>query len=202
MKNRNLIIKLLGLNMDAEVVIPTGNTFDDTTDFNVSWGGPNSSDGELGKDVEYIYLNPSDNVENEDLPETESLPIKEGNWYTCIKDVIMDTGEISNYKGKTYQSHKDGYIDDEDIEDPYRHIWSSVEDTWDYFRPATEEEIAKAEAERGTLNKALDFIVEREKDDDYICERMSEFADEWDYCENNCQNLQKECVLRYLKRKK
>lgn len=56
--------------------------------------------------------------------------------------------------------------------------------------------------EKTMLDKALDFIVEREKEDDYICDRMSEFADEWDYCENNCQNLKKECVLRYLKRKK
>lgn len=49
------------------------------------------------------------------------------------------------------------------------------------------------------LDKALDFIVETQEDNDYICEKMSEFSDEWDYCCNNCQNLQKECVIRFLK---
>lgn len=49
------------------------------------------------------------------------------------------------------------------------------------------------------LNKALDFIVETQEENDYICEKMSEYKDEWDYCWNNCQNLQKECVIRFLK---
>ena len=48
------------------------------------------------------------------------------------------------------------------------------------------------------LDKALDFIVETQEDNDYICEKMSEL-DEWDYCVNNCQNLKKECVKRFLK---
>lgn len=49
------------------------------------------------------------------------------------------------------------------------------------------------------LDKALDFIVETQEENDYICEMMSEYDDEWNYCENNCQNLQKECVIRFLK---
>ena len=45
------------------------------------------------------------------------------------------------------------------------------------------------------LDKALDFIVETQ--DDYICEKMLE-SDEFEYCDNNCQNLNKECVIRFL----
>ena len=48
------------------------------------------------------------------------------------------------------------------------------------------------------LDKALDFIVEREEADDYICVQMLE-SDEGDYCMDNCQNLNKECVKRFLK---
>ena len=41
------------------------------------------------------------------------------------------------------------------------------------------------------LDKALDFIVETQESNDYICEQM---IDEHfgDYCANNCQNLNKE----------
>ena len=114
----------------------------------------------------------------------------------------MNTGEISNYKGKTYQSPKDKYIDDEDTEDPHRHLWSNGGDPSEYFRPATEDEIAKAKTEN-ILNKALDFIVERVNEgDDYICEEFSSIPVEWNYCKENCQNLNRECVLRYLKRRK
>lgn len=52
--------------------------------------------------------------------------------------------------------------------------------------------------ENSLLDKALDFIVEREKEDDYICVQMLE-SDEYEYCENNYQNLNKECVIRFLK---
>lgn len=45
------------------------------------------------------------------------------------------------------------------------------------------------------LDKALDFIVETQ--DDYICEKMLESNGE--YCDNNCQNLNKECVIKFLK---
>ena len=48
------------------------------------------------------------------------------------------------------------------------------------------------------LDKALDFSVEREEADDYICVLMLE-SDECEYCENNCQNLNKECIKRFLK---
>ena len=49
------------------------------------------------------------------------------------------------------------------------------------------------------LDKALDFIVETQESNDYICEQM---IDEHlgDYCANNCQNLNKECVKLFLQK--
>ena len=44
-------------NMDAEVVVSTGDTFDDYAEMDISWGGPNSSDGNSKIDAEYIYIN-------------------------------------------------------------------------------------------------------------------------------------------------
>ena len=42
--------------------------------------------------------------------------------------------------------------------------------------------------------KAVDFIVETQVENDYICERMN---GEW--CEEHCiDHLKKECVLYYL----
>lgn len=56
-----------------------------------------------------------------------------------------------------------------------------------------------AKAKEALLNKALDFILEREESNDYICEILLSIPDEGNYCENNCQNLKKECVKRFLK---
>lgn len=50
------------------------------------------------------------------------------------------------------------------------------------------------------LDKALDFIVEQEKENDYICTRMLEIPEEYKVCVNDCQNLGRICVLRFLKR--
>lgn len=49
------------------------------------------------------------------------------------------------------------------------------------------------------LDKAIDFIVETQESNDYICEQMTE---EYvgDYCINNCQNLNKECVKLFLQK--
>ena len=49
------------------------------------------------------------------------------------------------------------------------------------------------------LDKALDFIVETQEQDDYICEQMCENS-VGDYCVNNCQNLNKECVKLFLQK--
>lgn len=49
------------------------------------------------------------------------------------------------------------------------------------------------------LNQALDFIVETQEQNDYICEQMVE---EYlgDYCEKNCQNLNRQCVKLFLEK--
>ena len=49
------------------------------------------------------------------------------------------------------------------------------------------------------LDVALDFIVEREGGDDYICERMYDIPEEYEICARDCQNLDRICVLRFLK---
>ena len=49
------------------------------------------------------------------------------------------------------------------------------------------------------LDKALDFIVETQESNDYICEQMIEES-VGDYCVNNCQNLNKECVKLFLQK--
>lgn len=48
------------------------------------------------------------------------------------------------------------------------------------------------------LGKALDFIVETQEENDYICEQMCE--EFLSYCANNCQNLNKECVKLFLEK--
>ena len=48
------------------------------------------------------------------------------------------------------------------------------------------------------LDKAIDFIVETQEENDYICEQMIESIG--DYCVNNCQNLNRECVKPFLQK--
>ena len=49
------------------------------------------------------------------------------------------------------------------------------------------------------LAVALGFIVEREGRDDYICERLHDIPEEYEICARDCQNLDRICVLRFLK---
>ena len=53
--------------------------------------------------------------------------------------------------------------------------------------------------EKELLDKALDFIVETQEQNDYICEQMVEELI-GDYCEKNCQNLNKVCVKLFLQK--
>lgn len=63
MKVRKLIKELLNSDMDAEVLVSTGNTFDDVSDFILSWGGPNSTDGETISNAKFVYINLNENNE-------------------------------------------------------------------------------------------------------------------------------------------
>jgi len=49
------------------------------------------------------------------------------------------------------------------------------------------------------LDKALDFIVEREENNDYICCELHKIPDEEDLCAKDCQGVDRQCVLRFLK---
>ena len=48
------------------------------------------------------------------------------------------------------------------------------------------------------LDNALDFIVEREQDGDYICCALHDIPKEYKICSEDCQNLCRNCVLRFL----
>lgn len=49
------------------------------------------------------------------------------------------------------------------------------------------------------LDKALDFIVEREESNDYICCELHKIPDEEKLCAKDCQGVDRQCVLRFLK---
>ena len=65
MKVRNFIKFLMDFDMDAEIVVSTGDTYDDIEDLNLSWRGPNSSDWNTKVNAEYIYINNLMNSEPE-----------------------------------------------------------------------------------------------------------------------------------------
>ena len=88
MKVKSLITQLLKFDMDAEVMVSIGNTFDDVSDFSLSWGGHNSKDGDTSKDAEFIYINFMDNVEYEIKDEQKE----------CLK--IKITQEVLDYIAK------------------------------------------------------------------------------------------------------
>lgn len=58
MKVRELLGQLVKYNMDADIVVSTGDTFDDVTDFDLSYGGPDSGDGETMAQTKHVYINP------------------------------------------------------------------------------------------------------------------------------------------------
>ncbi len=49
------------------------------------------------------------------------------------------------------------------------------------------------------LCNAIDFIVEREEDGDFICEQLHDIPEEFEICASDCQNLNRICILRFLK---
>lgn len=44
-------------NMDAEIVVSNGGTFNDYEEMDISWGGLNNGEGASKKDAEFIYVN-------------------------------------------------------------------------------------------------------------------------------------------------
>jgi len=68
MKVRDFIKFLMDFDMNTEIVVSTGNTFDDYEEMNISWGGPHSSDGHTKFDAEYIFI---DNLMDNKLDKSE-----------------------------------------------------------------------------------------------------------------------------------
>lgn len=52
------------------------------------------------------------------------------------------------------------------------------------------------------LDNAVEILKDTYEDDDYFCTRLLDIDEEAKVCENNCKNLKKECIIRYLKRYK
>ena len=67
MKVRDLIIQLLDTNMNAEVKLSTGNTFNDVADIELTFGGPNCGDGCSLRDVPFVYINNLDKMYPENM---------------------------------------------------------------------------------------------------------------------------------------
>ena len=67
---RNAINYLMDFNMDAEIVVSTGPTFDDYEEPNISWGGPDTGENEDGdgkSTAKFIYINNFDNTPEYDI---------------------------------------------------------------------------------------------------------------------------------------
>ena len=63
MKVRELLGQLVKYNMDADIVVSTGDTFDDVEELDISWGSPYFGDGAEKKDAKIIYINTLHNHE-------------------------------------------------------------------------------------------------------------------------------------------
>ena len=48
------------------------------------------------------------------------------------------------------------------------------------------------------LDKAIDYILEIDGDNDRICEKLHSIPEEFELCLKDCQNLDKFCVYRFL----
>ena len=57
MKVRDFVKFLMDFNMDAEIVVSNGSTYDEHEEMDITWGGPNYGDGAGRKDAEFIYIN-------------------------------------------------------------------------------------------------------------------------------------------------
>ena len=65
MKNKDLIETLQKLNPEADVVLSTGDTYDDVEDITISWGGRNFGDGATGMNAETVFIHSVKNNNSE-----------------------------------------------------------------------------------------------------------------------------------------
>ena len=90
------------------------------------------------------------------------MEIKKGQYYICIKDVVMDDGTIGYSQGKCYSSDKQYYLVDNN---GFSNFWQCPEMT-EYFRLATPDEILIGRAltdEQQLLVKELKLKIELAK---------------------------------------
>lgn len=59
------------------------------------------------------------------------MKIKAGQKFRCIKDVVMDSGDVRYREGVIYTSANDGCITDGSGDD--RHMWPDDTETWEHF---------------------------------------------------------------------
>ena len=52
------------------------------------------------------------------------------------------------------------------------------------------------------LEHAVEYIYELVNQDDWICTELLEIPEESDICKQTCDNLCKDCIIRFLKRYK
>ena len=104
------------------------------------------------------------------------MVIKEGDYFECIKDVIMEAdGEIAYIKGKQYQSVQDDCITNE--LGGINHYWNNVTYTEDHFKKINPNDKCQKEGIKeteGKLNYELDFEFIQS-----IAERMSKNKDKY-----------------------
>ena len=104
------------------------------------------------------------------------MVIKEGDYFECIKDVIMeDNNEIAYKKGKQYRSDQDDCIANE--LGGINHYWNNVTYTEDHFKKFNPNDKCQKEGIKeteGKLNYELDFEFIQS-----IAERMSKNKDKY-----------------------
>ena len=90
------------------------------------------------------------------------MEIKKGQYYVCIKDVVMDDETIGYSQGKCYCSDKQYYLVDNN---GFSNFWQCTEMT-EHFRPATPDEVLIGRAlteEQQLLVKELKLKIELAK---------------------------------------
>ena len=90
------------------------------------------------------------------------MEIKKGQYYVCIKDVVMDDKTIGYSQGKCYCSDKQYYLVDNN---GFSNFWQCTEMT-EHFRPATPDEVLIGRAlteEQQLLVKELKLKIELAK---------------------------------------
>ena len=63
MKVRDFIKFLLDFDMDTQILVSTGDTYDDLKDFTLTWGGIEMGDGDPKINAEFVNIELNDNAE-------------------------------------------------------------------------------------------------------------------------------------------